>query len=780
MRGARMLVVLGFVGTLGVFVALGAAPAGSGDGTLYSLRQDGVLRSLDPLTGEVRTIVNLSLPGKVVQNAVGFAVDPRNGDLLALVDFDDDCGADPTRTRFLRSVESCRDLDEAGCETAFETTRPTPVPTSCFWSDLRGCRACTASEGCVNTCVAPPPCEGTTREDFSGAGETACRVHDGDAAGCEGAYGVGAAGPTACFFEDGLCLACDPVAEAAGRCARECAPALACADESRTVYAGGSPGCALFDDDPAGCAVAYEAWDGGSTCAYDDGSCYTGAACAPRVLACPGDPSRTLAPGYCSSFGPDRSSCEGAFALEDDGLAIRGCFFSEERQSCASCSAIDVAERQCIDPCNPPICADDPVRDLAGLDEADCHAFDGDAEACTAAFVQGRCGPAACLYEPADGACRACEPGDPGACENACGAFDVPGDLTLVRIDPATGAATPVRDLAGYFGDLGIDAAGTAYTVAGPGCFEDSVLHDIGPTRARPAALFDVARGDGIAFDAAGGLNRLVQGPLVLARFDMTTGAHTTHPVVSLGVPVPGFTFVAGCDGFVAAEPDGTLSRIEPDGSVHPVAYALPGSGIIAGIAASPDAACPPESPLPTTTTTIPWEALAGTRLVLTDRPGRPGKRRMLMVAKDHGVTLGRGEGSPDDPVTAGASLDVRSTGSDAFDVSYPLDAGGWRRLVRRGELRGYRWSGPPPVTRVVVKRGRLVRIAGRGGALGHSLAADPGGVAIELVLGARPYCLEFGGDVRTRPLRRLVASDAPPPATCRAASRAAPGPERR
>jgi hypothetical protein len=772
-----MLLLVGVAGTLG---AIGPAPAGTGPGMLYSIRQDGVLRSLDPLTGAVRTTVTLSAPGRVVQFALGLAVDPQSGDLMALVDFADDCEADPTRTRFLRPTEHCYDLEAAECETAWESAVQTGTPTSCVWNGST-CRACDAIEGCVNTCLPLPPCAGTVRSDFAGVGDMACRQHDGDQTSCGSAYHVGPAGPAACFFEDGLCLGCDPLAEAAGRCQRDCAPPVACADETRTVYAGGTAaGCYRFGADPDACALAYVGYDGASRCAYDEG-CYVGSVCesSPGPI-CPADPSRSAIFEFCSTLGDDQSACETSVALEDDGLAWRGCYFADDLLACRSCSPIEQAERTCFDPCHPPVCEEDPARTLAGIDEIDCRAFDGDAGACTSAFVQGRCGPAACVFEPANGECRACAPGDPGACANACGAFDVPSNLTLVRVDPATGAAMVVREIAGWFDDLGIDSSGTPYSVALGGCFEGSFLHDLAPTRERPASLFDVARGDGLAFDSEGGLNRMVQGPLALARYDVATGEHTTHGVVSLQVPLVGFTYVPGCDAFIVSEVDGTLSRVEPNGAVRPVAYRLVdgldtstgmGLGWIGGMAASPDAACPPETPIvtTTTTTTIPHDLLAGRRLLLTARPGRPAKRRMVVVAKDAGITLGRGEGSPDDPTAAGASLRVRAT-SGGFDVTYDLD-GRWHRLSRRGEVRGWRWRGPAPIKSVVLKRGRLLRIVGRGADLGHSLFSDPAGVAVELVLGQRPYCLEFGGDVRESSLSRFEARDAPAPSICEAAS---------
>src|SRR5262245_20150316 len=155
MRAAALTAMLCTAGLL-------ASSETASGGTLYSLREDGVLRSFDPATGELRASVTLSLSGKVVRNALGLAVDPRNGDVLALASFTDDCHADPTRTRFVRT-SGCWDLSsKAECETAFVPGPPPSSPTSCAWSGVRGCRACTEFEdGCVNTCLPPPVCEGT-------------------------------------------------------------------------------------------------------------------------------------------------------------------------------------------------------------------------------------------------------------------------------------------------------------------------------------------------------------------------------------------------------------------------------------------------------------------------------------------------------------------------------------------------------------------------------------------------------------------------------------------
>jgi hypothetical protein len=166
-----------------------------------------------------------------------------------------------------------------------------------------------------------------------------------------------------------------------------------------------------------------------------------------------------------------------------------------------------------------------------------------------------------------------------------------------------------------------------------------------------------------------------------------------------------------------------------------------------------------------TTTSTLPNERLAGTKLVLKDRPGKPQMRRLLVLAKGAPLSLGGGNGSADDPTLHGASLRVVAS-SGSFDVTYPLDDG-WRLVGTDGRKRGYKRRGRGPIRTVVVKADRLLRIVGWGAELEHSLLTDPETVAAELRLGARYYCLEFGGTDVKRSAKALVVEDAGPATVC-------------
>jgi hypothetical protein len=167
-----------------------------------------------------------------------------------------------------------------------------------------------------------------------------------------------------------------------------------------------------------------------------------------------------------------------------------------------------------------------------------------------------------------------------------------------------------------------------------------------------------------------------------------------------------------------------------------------------------------------TSTTTPPFagERLPGQKLELRTKGGRADRARLAMRSGDSNLTLGRGNGSLDDPVSNGGALTVFSGGSA---TGHAL-AGGWRYVGKAGRNRGYKWkSKTVPIRAIVIRPGKVVKIVGRG-AIGVDLEHDPRPVRLELGVGGHLYCFEFGGrlvDIRLN--ERLAARQAPAPATC-------------
>jgi CSLREA domain-containing protein len=173
------------------------------------------------------------------------------------------------------------------------------------------------------------------------------------------------------------------------------------------------------------------------------------------------------------------------------------------------------------------------------------------------------------------------------------------------------------------------------------------------------------------------------------------------------------------------------------------------------------------------TSTTLPTidTPLAGTKLVLTDNAANAAKRKLVALARDTAVTVPDGAESPE---TGGALLQVFTENGDGFDSTYTLPAAGWKIQGRPGRIRGHQYRDPKlvrgPVSLVVIRSGKLLKIAGRGSKLTHTLGTDPNPVWIVLTIGTRRQCMSFGGPKpKFAAGKRFTSGRAPRPASCQA-----------
>lgn len=198
-----------------------------------------------------------------------------------------------------------------------------------------------------------------------------------------------------------------------------------------------------------------------------------------------------------------------------------------------------------------------------------------------------------------------------------------------------------------------------------------------------------------------------------------------------------------------------------------------------AGAVGGPAGACTPPTttttvaPPTTTTTTLPLatidQPLAGTKLLLKTKPGKPEKSRLVLLAKDPALSIGAGPGSAEDPVENGGTFRIASGSSPggAFTGTHTL-AGAWKVLGKPAAMKGYKWkSKTTPVRLVLVKAGKLLKAKAAGAMIGFDLDDDPDPVTVEVTIGTRRYCLEFGGATDFTEGKKYVAKKPAAPAAC-------------
>ena len=182
-----------------------------------------------------------------------------------------------------------------------------------------------------------------------------------------------------------------------------------------------------------------------------------------------------------------------------------------------------------------------------------------------------------------------------------------------------------------------------------------------------------------------------------------------------------------------------------------------------------------------TTTTTLPAGTplpISGKKLLLKDDAADPAKRKLLVVSHDSAINLGAGNGSADDPTVGGGSVRVRTAagcgtgGTQPCDDTYSLPARSWKLIGKAGQNKGYAYKDPAlangPIRGATVKaKAHTVLVAGKGSGLGGGVAADPTSVDLVLTLGAKRYCMHFGGTEKLKVGKKATFQNAASPSAC-------------
>jgi hypothetical protein len=233
---------------------------------------------------------------------------------------------------------------------------------------------------------------------------------------------------------------------------------------------------------------------------------------------------------------------------------------------------------------------------------------------------------------------------------------------------------------------------------------------------------------------------------LSLTRISTTTGDNATDYALACATPENN----AGILGDVIAEPCTETSTTST--TVVTTTTLLPGS---------------------TTTTTTPPAAgsdlLPGKKILLKVKADKPDKSSLLILSqKSAETTIGRGEGTPDDPTANGGRLLVASSSpGGGFVGVYTLDSSGWKARRKKGEVSGWGFKDPDgPITSVSIKGGKSIAVKGKG-TLTQDLATQPPSVNVVLEIGAHRYCLEFGGTPKFKADKKYLATKAPAPVAC-------------
>jgi len=162
----------------------------------------------------------------------------------------------------------------------------------------------------------------------------------------------------------------------------------------------------------------------------------------------------------------------------------------------------------------------------------------------------------------------------------------------------------------------------------------------------------------------------------------------------------------------------------------------------------------------------LPDQPVFGSKLTLKDNATNAAKKSLTMLSKD-GIALG------DDPRIAGGSLEIVSDSTaGAFDECYPLPKDNWEVIGKLTDHKGFKYKDSKllvgPVKSAQVKTNKLLKVSGKGSALGFSLGTiSPDPVTVILSIGTRRYCATFGGTTKFTASKSFSAKLAPTPSSC-------------